>query len=675
MVHFMSLILYRVGYGGSSTPVNINNVLYPGFNTQGDLVRLSIRWKLIFSIVGPLVIISIAVMWFTMHRIYQYSVQQRIEQATQLAKNYADRLDGHFGILSQVAHDLASFIEVNDNLNEVDIYELLRSNINRNPLVFGSAIAFEPYQFKPDLRLFSPYAYRDGNVIKSIDIGKQAYDYTENKWEWYTRTKTINHPIWTEPYFDEGAGNILMGTYAVPFYKNGEFRGVATIDIPLNELQAIVSSEYLQNQPFIIVSSKGRFISHPDPAMIMHETIQHRALLSGDAKLKKLAEELLSGHSGVIRVKHLELLSDEPLWIFYAPLEETGWGLATAVAEDEILEFLKMQITRGTIGISILIILVIISILLIGTHITRPILHLANIVKQLGGGNFSVNINNIKSQDEIGDLARAFKHMVEQLKYHIQVITRETASREAFESELRIAREIQSSLLPNVYPPFPDRNEFDLAALNVPAKHIAGDFFDYFFIDNDHLVLLVADVSGKGAPSAIVMAVTRTIIRNLSGSGMLPACLLQETNKTLLETRIENTFVTIFIAVYNPRTGELVYANAGHQPPYVLDPVNGISKLGEATGTIVGMLEDLQIEDRTARLEPGQYLIIYTDGIPEARNPKGSFYGEQQFSNLLVACNGMTSMEACEHVLSTVTTYQVNNLVDDITILILKRNQ
>lgn len=635
---------------------------------------MSVRWKLIFSIAGPLVIISIAVMWLTIERIYHFSVQQRIEQTTQLARSYADRLDDHFSILAQVAHDTAAYMEIVDHPEIADIYRLLKSNVSRNPLIFGSAIAYEPYQYEQDRRLFSPYAFRDGENVRTMDIGVQAYDYTEDKWEWYSKTKTRQKAIWTEPYFDKGAGNILMETCSVPFYKNGKFAGVATIDIPLDDLQEHVGKEFLHDQPFIIVSSRGRFISHPDPDMIMKETIQHRAAVSGDPDFQLMAGKILDGQSGVTRVKSLDMIANEPFWVIYAPIESTGWELATAVPESEILQFLKLQITRGAGGVGILVIFVIISILVIGTHLTRPILSLADVVKQLGKGDFSANINNVKSRDEIGDLARAFNHMVEQLQYHIAAVRRESESRQAVEGELRIAREIQTSLLPGEYPPFPDRNEFDLAALNVPAKHITGDFFDYFFVDDDHLVLLVADVSGKGAPSAIVMAVTRTIIRNLAKSNITPASLLQQTNQILLDTNIENTYVTIFLAVYSPATGHLVYANAAHQPPYVLDPVKGISRLGEATGTIIGMLDDIQIEDRTANLVSGQSLVVYTDGIPEARSPDGLFFSDGKLSEILAACTGRTVMETCKHVVSSVTAFQAENLADDITILIMKRN-
>ena len=614
-------------------------------------------------------------MWLTMDLIYDHSVRQRIDQATRLAESYAGRLDDHFRILSQVARDAAAYAGIDDSLSEEEIYKLLHSNLLRNPRIYGSAIAYEPFKYDPDVRLYSPYAYKQGKLVKILDIAVQAYDYTRPEYEWFVRTRELEKPVWTEPYFDKGAGNILMVTYSVPFYRNGEFTGVATIDVSLEDLQQQVGATYLHQQPFILVSREGRFISHPDPGMIMKEvTTQTRADTNADT-LMQLDKEMSGGKSGVIRIASLSTSSDEPYWIFYAPLHFTGWSLATAVPESEMLGFLNEQITRGIIGVIILIVCVVVSILVIGTHITRPITELADVASQLADGNFSVKIRPGSSQDEIGDLIRAFNHMIDQLDRHLHTIRKETASRQAVESELQIAREIQTSLLPDTDSLFPERKEFDLAAINVPAKHVAGDFFDYFFIDEETLLFLVADVSGKGAPSAIVMAITRTIIRNIARSGVNPSSLLDQTNAILLDTRIGNTFVTVFIGIYKPASGELVYANAGHQPPYLVDPVHGVNSLGEATGTIIGMLEDIQIGDRETILQPGQSLVVYTDGIPEARNPDGAFFSDAQFRDLLETCREKSAHESCRFVLDTVSGFQAQNLADDITILILKRNQ
>ncbi|MBI4005985.1 MAG: SpoIIE family protein phosphatase [Gammaproteobacteria bacterium] len=609
-----------------------------------------------------------------MGKIYQFSINNLHIQATQRAQDYAARLDAQFKIVAQIANNTATFMESVPPLDEDSLFEILRSNVERNPMIYGSAIAFAPYKYDANRRLFSPYVYRSGSLLQDIDIGSQSYDYTEDRWEWFVRARNAGKPIWTEPYYDEGAGNILMNTFSVPFYQDGNFLGVATIDIALDKLQKQVGAEHLMDLPFIIVSPSGRFITHPDQKMIMHETIQHQAKISADPKLQILADGLLSGKSGIVRVDRLENIADEPLWIFYAPIRSTGWAFATAVSEKSMLSFANTQITRGIFGVAVLIMLVIISVLLVGTHITKPIMQLANVVSQLGGGHFKVRMENIRAQDEVGDLARAFNDMVSQLKYHINALTREAASREAVESEMRVAREIQASLLPNIFPPYPDHAEFDLCAANSAARHVGGDFFDYFFISDDKLILVIADVSGKGTPAAIVMAVARTIIRNLARTIASPAQLLSEANRLLLETHINPVFITMFIAIYHPATGGIVYANAGHQPPYLLDAKSGIGKLGQATGTVVGMLDDAVYEECAAELHIGEYLIAYTDGIPDARNPDGQFYGEAHFTNLLSSCAGMTAREICDIAINEVTAFQAKDLADDITLLVLKRN-
>jgi len=564
-------------------------------------------------------------------------------------------------------------LQITDKLDEELLYALLRENVRRNPMIYGSAIAYDEYQYDSERRLFSPYVFGHEDLTE-LEIGSQAYDYTDDKWEWFAKAKKLGKPVWTEPYFDEGAGNILMDTFSVPFFKEGKFQGVATIDIPLDKLQKTVVRQYLADkQPFVIISAKGRFITHPLPEKILQGTIQQTAAESDDPAFKKLADRLLSGQTGVTKIDSLELISKEPFWVFYAPIESTGWMFSTAVKEAEILKYLNKQIGRGIFGVGILVLLVIVSILWVSNRITKPIMSLAKVVTQLGEGDFSVKIEKIKTEDEISDLAKAFNQMVQQLNHHIRERTREASAREAVESELRVAREIQASLLPDTFPVCPNENRIDMYAVNEPAKQVGGDFFDYFFISDNQLIFVIADVSGKGTPAAIVMAVARTIIRNLARSCNSPAKILLEMNRLLVEIQKHPVFVTVFIGVYATDTGKITYANAGHQPPYILKADGTINNFGEATGTIVGMLDDAEYDEREAYIDEGDYLIAYTDGIPDARSPNGLFYGENHFVNLLLGCVGVSAKEICDLVISEIEAYQAMNLADDITVLVIKR--
>jgi sigma-B regulation protein RsbU (phosphoserine phosphatase) len=263
--------------------------------------------------------------------------------------------------------------------------------------------------------------------------------------------------------------------------------------------------------------------------------------------------------------------------------------------------------------------------------------------------------------------------MVKDLRGHVAALTDATRAREAVESELRVARNIQNALLPRTFPPFPHLKEFDLHAVNAAARHIGGDFFDYFFVEKDVLMIVIADVSGKGVPAAMFMAVARTIIRNLAPACPSPGLLMTRTNALLLEDNTEFMFVTLFVARYNIRTGRLVYANGGHPQPYLLNGGRP-TRFGEVTGTIVGVLPDLTYAEASAELKPGDRLVFYTDGVTEARSPSGEFLYDSGFEIMLATMNGRSAREICLDCIRRVTDYQADDIADDITVMVLQRN-
>ena len=640
-------------------------------------MQLSIRWKMIFSIALPLVVIATVVVGLTLDLLYKRARDTLHDSGTTLAKHYAARMDGQFQSFAQVAKSTAAFLEVHPDISEEQLYQLLRANVAQNPLIYGSAIAFEPNQYQEDLELFSPYVYQDKNGVHSIDVATESYDYSNGEWEWFSKPRELGHGIWTEPFFDEGAGNILMVTHSVPFYRDKEFRGVATVDIPLKQLQKHIGIDQLEDQPFAIVSNTGRFITHPNPDFIMKSTLHQQIRNLNDQNTMSFADNVLAGKSGISIVPDVNLSGLDDignLWVFYAPIVSTGWSFITSIPESIMTESVRANLGLGALGGLIMVLLVIISILIISTNLTRPITRLATAVSRLGEGKLDTRVSEIKSTDEIGQLSTGFNRMVDQLNNHIDALTKETAARESVESELRVAREIQSSLLPHMFPPFPDYEEFDLHAVNLAARHVAGDFFDFFFINDDKLIFVIADVSGKGVPAAMVMAVTRTIIRNLAHTGQSPAAILKETNKLLIETHSQPIFVTIIIACYNISSGKLIYSNAGHHPPYRVDALGNLNQFGPASGTIVGMLDDISFQDEETVIQRGETLVLYTDGLPEGRSPDGKFYSDVLFQQLLRSNAGRSTKEICDLAIQEVTTFQAGELSDDVTIMVFRRN-
>jgi sigma-B regulation protein RsbU (phosphoserine phosphatase) len=212
-----------------------------------------------------------------------------------------------------------------------------------------------------------------------------------------------------------------------------------------------------------------------------------------------------------------------------------------------------------------------------------------------------------------------------------------------------------------------------LYAVSKAARHVAGDFFDFFLINPKQLVFVIADVSGKGMAAALVMAVTRTIIRNLAQSGKSPAAILTETNELLRESHSGAAFVTIFLGIYNTNNGRIQYANGGHSSCLMIDKQGKVTPMGAATGTIVGMLENQEYSNAEMRLNPGESLVLYTDGLSEARSPSGEFYGEGRIRSFLEGRNGQTTERLCNDLEKETCGFQEMNLADDLTILAIRR--
>lgn len=327
-------------------------------------------------------------------------------------------------------------------------------------------------------------------------------------------------------------------------------------------------------------------------------------------------------------------------------------------------------ITTASLGI--LGIVCLILAFLLSRSISSPVSTLQHGVQKLGLGDFTIKVPEA-GPPEIVSLARSFNRLEEQLHVYMENLKRETAAREVFETEVKITRDIQLSLIPRNFPPYPDRKEFNLYAILQPAKQVAGDFYDFFFINDDTLVFLVGDVSGKSVPAAFFMAVTRTILRSACNQFGDPARVLTLANRILSEGNDACMFVTLFIGYYTTKTGEITYANAGHHAAVLLEQNNHISTFGLCEDPPLGIIEDNIYRSGNKLLVPGNTVMLYTDGVTEAHAPDGELYGEDRLMTFL-ARYGTDSMEDVSgRLLEELDNYQSGIVFDDITLLLLHR--
>ena len=277
---------------------------------------------------------------------------------------------------------------------------------------------------------------------------------------------------------------------------------------------------------------------------------------------------------------------------------------------------------------------------------------------------------DIRTGDEIERLSDTMKSMEADLGSYMRNLTRVTAERERISTELSLATRIQANMLPSIFPAFPERKEFDIYAIMDPAKEVGGDFYDFFLVDDDHLGIVMADVSGKGVPAALFMMISKTLVNNAAMLGLSPAKVLENVNSRICANNREQMFVTVWLGILELSTGRLVAANAGHERPAVKMPGGSFELFKDPHGLVVGCMDGMRYTDYELVLEPGAKLFIYTDGVAEATDPSLDQFGMERMIEALNACGESSPRELIDGVRSAVDSFAGGaEQFDDITML------
>ena len=295
---------------------------------------------------------------------------------------------------------------------------------------------------------------------------------------------------------------------------------------------------------------------------------------------------------------------------------------------------------------------------------------MGNIRQAMNNGAFDFATKPI----DLDDLSVTIEKAIEQIQY-IKTMQQEHSQLESIKGDLAVAREIQQAILPRIFPPFPENaGELDIAALMNAAKDVGGDFYDFFRIDDQRIGFVIADVSGKGVPAAIFMAVSRTLIRATGVRGVSPAECISYSNGLLAQESANYMFVTVFYGIYNIATGQVTYTNAGHNPPYLMKADGRIEQLPMSKDLVVGAIDDFQFSEETLQLEHGDTLLLYTDGVTEALNLGDEEFGNQRLQAALAQLTRENSQEIIDRIKASVSDFVGEaEQSDDITLLAIKR--
>lgn len=636
--------------------------------------RRGIAFKLILFIMTGITLIFALIFGYN----YLYSKRILLKNVEDNARNLAlattNRIDKILRSMEVAATNLATFLQQTAYDDKERLLGLIRSFVECNPEIYGSTFAFEPYAYDKDSLYFSPYFYKSEGETKFTYIGGEGYHYFY--WTWYQLPKELNRPVWNEPYYDEGAGNIIMSTFSVPIYEtvsgSKEFLGVLTADISLDWLQEIVSSIKIFESGYgFLISRNGTVVTHPFKDLIMHETIFSVAEARRDIHLREIGREMIKGKTGF--VPFTSIVTERKCWMAYCPVPSTGWSLAVIYPQDELMADV-VNLNRTVFLLFLVGFFLLLGVIVFNARsITRPLRMLARATQVISTGNLDAEFPLIKSRDEVGNLSESFITMKDSLKRYIKDLTETTAAKERIESELKIAREIQMSIIPKIFPPFPDRPEFDIYAFIEPAKEVGGDLYDFFFIDDDHICFMIGDVSGKGVPASLFMAVTKTLFKANSGEGVRPDEILSRLNNELAQDNESCMFVTIFCGILNTKTGEVLHANAGHNPPLLLRQGKEAQYLDTSGSIAVGAMEGLSFKTEKLVLHPGECLFMYTDGVTEAANLEEELFSEKRLRDDLSALRKKPIKDIVSSLMQEIEDFsQEAPQADDITMMIIK---
>lgn len=586
--------------------------------------------------------------------------------AFHLTRATVHRIEAVLRAVEKAPTNLARFIE-DQALTPATLKRAIEDLLEANPEVYGAAVAFAPGAFDEGQPRFALYGFRSAEGLVFTTI---PYDYLT--WDWYRLPMTENRCRWSEPYFDEGAGNVLMATFSVPLYASGPDGarpiGVVTADISLAWLHDLVGAVKIARSGYaFLISRQGRFITHPRPELVMNQTIFTLARSQADPAMATVGTAMTAGDSGFAPAHSLLAAKG---WLSYAALPAIGWSLGVVFPEAELMGDLWL-LNRRMAALAIAgLVVVFVVVVVIARSIVKPIAMLSDASAQIADGNLDLDLPPVARNDEVGRLALAFAHMKDSLRRYIADLTEATAARQRMESELQIAREIQMGILPKTFPPFPERSDLDIHAALIPAREVGGDLYDFFFLDEDHLCFTVGDVSGKGVPAALFMTITNTLVKTKATRGLDAATVLSRVNQDLSLDNPSLMFVTLFLGILDLTSGRLDYCNGGHNPPYRLGRGGAIEELPLTGGMALGLDPDFVYASRTMVLEKGDTLFLFSDGVTEALNPEDKLFTDARLRALLAETLTLEPAERTAAVLAAVTDFAGScPQADDITVM------
>lgn len=647
------------------------------------LTRRIVTWLFVL-----MVLMSLAICYITMDGViyfYSYSYHNSMRSTTE----YMRRVQ------------LDVYVTVNNNVDQVEslldrpeeLQAAMKRIVAKNKRIRSCGISFVEGYYPQYGRWFCPYAWKDkekGDItVYSDNMGREEYDYLSS--DWFQEALKRNRGYWCDPFFDGFDSTMPLIAYLVPIHdKQGRTVAIMGADLSLDWLTKQLVKEDSLNNAYMsigdedfnsqtyIINRKGLFISHPNEKHIMCDNLfEHISpYYKKDSQMvEELCKSITEGKESKDEIEKSVLVDGTQSFLFFMPVSHTDWVVVSSVPW---LALAMPGFIIAFVHLLLIVIAIVVIYFICRATIKRMIKPLSKLVvsaDEVAKGNFKARLPKLYKHDEIHLLRDSFENMQLSLTNYVDELKKTTASKAAIENELRIAHDIQMSMLPKKYPPYPERSDIDIYGSLVPAKAVGGDLFD-FFIRENQLFFCVGDVSGKGIPASLVMAVTRSLFRNVAAHVSNPGRILIALNDAMSEGNDRNMFVTFFVGVLNLDTYELEYCNAGHNAPLIL--LDTVSMLPVESNLPLGVMSGWEFVPQRITMPPGTMVFLYTDGLSEAENMDHQLFGDirtQEAARQCISCNMFTSEEFVNYMTTVVHAFVGEaEQSDDLTMLAIKLN-
>ena len=509
--------------------------------------------------------------------------------------------------------------------------------VQKNPRIRSLGINFVADYYPEKGRWFAPYVAKDayGNLTTDY-IGDEERDYPQE--EWFIEALEKGTGYWSEPFFDQDDDTTPLIAYEVPLRDaQGRIAAIIGADVSLDWLtekmeeldkengselpERLFGKSYTPHS--FIIDSSGMYIAHYDHSRILKDNFLTEAEATPNTKDDDIVHAMINGEEGTKNAS----IDGVPTYVFYSPMNYVDWSLGLRI---------PMFTFHMPGNILTLILLLIIAAGLLYTafavrynvrRATKPLALLTRSAEEVAKGNFNTTLPEIRTHDEIYLLRESFAHMQQSLSSYIDELKKTTAAKATIENELNIAHSIQMSMLPKTFPPYPDRKDIDIYGTLTPAKAVGGDLFDFYVLD-DQLLFCIGDVSGKGIPAALIMAVIRAMFRTVSAHEQEPHLIATALNKSMCQDNDANFFATLFVGTLDLHTGHLRYCNAGHDFPLLIG--NGVGPIPCDSNIPIGLMSDWEYTPQEVDIFPGTTIFLYTDGLTEAEDKDQAQFGEDR---------------------------------------------